>query len=252
MELLKSIVDQGEMEFLVAERVWKETSRALTEQSPHIYIEVLRNCGALNVLFPEIDALFGVPQRADYHPEVDTGIHTLMALEQAVKISDSGAVRFSVLVHDVGKALTPDTVLPSHTGHETSGIPLVKAMCDRLGVPNQYRQLAMAVTEYHLHSHKAKELKPATMLKLFQSIGALRDNNRLKDFLYCCEADARGRAGFEEITYQPKKYLTDALLALQKVDISDLVADGVKGSDIGVQLKQRQIEQLTIFKSENL
>ncbi|MAV38957.1 MAG: multifunctional CCA addition/repair protein [Puniceicoccaceae bacterium] len=252
MELLKSIVDQGEMEFLVAERVWKETSRALTEQSPHIYIEVLRNCGALNVLFPEIDALFGVPQRADYHPEVDTGIHTLMALEQAVKISDSGAVRFSVLVHDVGKALTPDTVLPSHTGHETSGIPLVQAMCDRLGVPNQYRQLAMAVTEYHLHSHKAKELKPATMLKLFQSIGALRDNNRLKDFLYCCEADARGRAGFEEITYQPKKYLTDALLALQKVDISDLVADGVKGSDIGVQLKQRQIEQLTIFKSENL
>ena len=155
--LLKSIVAKGEMEFLVAERVWKETSRALTEQSPHIFIEVLRNCGALCVLFPEIDALFGVPQRADYHPEVDTGIHTLMALKQSVKISNSGAVRFSVLVHDLGKALTPETVLPSHTGHEKSGLPLVKALCDRLGVPNQYRQLAMAVTEYHFHSHKARE-----------------------------------------------------------------------------------------------
>ena len=250
IDLLKSIVAKGEMEFLVAERVWKETSRALTEQSPHIFIEVLRNCGALSVLFPEIDALFGVPQRADYHPEVDTGIHTLMALKQSVKISNSGAVRFSVLVHDLGKALTPETVLPSHTGHEKSGLPVVKAVCDRLGVPNQYRQLAMAVTEYHLHSHEARELKPATILKLFQNIGALRDSNRLTEFLNCCEADARGRAGFEDITYQPKQYLMDALLAVQKVDISDLVADGVKGADIGSQLKQRQIAQLTTFKTE--
>ncbi|MGB2241932.1 MAG: multifunctional CCA addition/repair protein [Porticoccaceae bacterium] len=250
MDLLKSIVANGEMQFLVAERVWKETSRALTEQSPDIFIKVLRDCGALSELFPEIDALFGVPQRADYHPEVDTGIHTLMALKQSVKISNSGAVRFSVLVHDVGKALTPDVVLPSHTGHEASGLPVVKAMCDRLGVPNQYRQLAMAVTEYHLHSHKARELKPATILTLFQNIGALRDSNRLTEFLYCCEADARGRAGFEDITYQPKDYLMDALLAVQKVDISDLVADGVKGAEIGAQLKQRQIAQLSAFKSE--
>jgi tRNA nucleotidyltransferase (CCA-adding enzyme) len=250
MDLLKSIVAKGEMEFLVAERVWKEISRALSEQSPHVFIEVLKDCGALAVLLPEIDALFGVPQRADYHPEVDTGIHTLMALQQSVKISNSGAVRFSVLVHDVGKALTPETVLPSHTGHETSGMPVVQAICDRLGVPNQYRQLAMAVTEYHLHSHKAKELKPATILKLFQNIGALRNTDRLMDFLYCCEADARGRAGFEDITYHPKQYLMDALLAVQKVDISDLVANGVKGVEIGVQLKQRQIAQLKNFKSE--
>jgi tRNA nucleotidyltransferase (CCA-adding enzyme) len=250
MDLLKSIVAKGEMEFLVAERVWKEISRALSEQSPHVFIKVLKDCGALAVLLPEIDALFGVPQRADYHPEVDTGIHTLMALQQSVKISHSGAVRFSVLVHDVGKALTPETVLPSHTGHETSGMPVVQAICDRLGVPNQYRQLAMAVTEYHLHSHKAKELKPATILKLFQNIGALRNTDRLMDFLYCCEADARGRAGFEDITYYPKQYLMDALLAVQKVDITDLVADGVKGAEIGVQLKQRQIAQLKNFKSE--
>lgn len=250
MDLLKSIVAKGEMEFLVSERVWKETSRALKEQSPQIFIEVLKQCGALAEILPEIDALFGVPQRADYHPEVDTGVHTLMALEQSVKISNCGAVRYSVLVHDVGKALTPDAVLPSHTGHESTGLPVVKAMCERLGVPNHYSQLAMAVTEYHLHSHKARELKPATILKLFQNIGALRDKNRLQDFLFCCEADARGRAGFEDITYLPKKYLMDALEAVQQVDISDLVAKGLEGAEIGKQLKQRQIAQLTAFKSE--
>jgi len=250
MDLMKSIVAQGEVEYLVAERVWKETYRALLEKSPHIYIEVLRECGALKILLPEIDALFGVPQRADYHPEVDTGIHTLMALQHSAKLSNSGPVRFSVLIHDVGKALTPETVLPSHTGHEKSGLPLVKAICDRLGVPNQYRQLAMAVTEYHLHSHKARELKSTTILKLFQNIGALRDSTRLDEFLDCCESDARGRAGFEDITYVPKKYLSDALRALQQVDISDLVANGVEGSEIGRQLKQRQIAQLETFKSD--
>jgi len=250
MDLLKSIVAKGEMEFLVSERVWKETSRALKEQSPQIFIEILKQCGALAEILPEIDALFGVPQRADYHPEVDTGVHTLMALKQSVKISNCGAVRFSVLVHDVGKALTPEAVLPSHTGHESKGLPVVKAMCERLGVPNYYSQLAMAVTEYHLHSHKARELKPATILKLFQNIGALRDKNRLQDFLFCCEADARGRAGFEDITYLPKKYLMDALETVQQADISDLVAKGLVGAEIGKQLKQRQIAQLTAFKSE--
>ena len=249
MTLMKSIVAEGEMAFLVAERVWKETSRALTEPSPQVFIQVLRDCGALKALFPEVDALFGVPQRADYHPEVDTGIHTLMALEQSVKLSESSAVRFSVLVHDLGKALTPETVLPSHSGHEKSGLPLVKALCDRLTVPNSHRQLAMAVTEYHLHSHKAKELKPATILKLLQNIGALRDDRRLSDFLYCCEADARGRTGFEDITYHARDYLMAALSAVKKVDISDLVADGVTGAEIGRQLKQRQIAQLTTFKS---
>jgi tRNA nucleotidyltransferase (CCA-adding enzyme) len=172
-----------------------------------------------------------------------------MALEQSVKLSESSAVRFSVLVHDLGKALTPETVLPSHSGHEKSGLPLVKTLCDRLTVPNSHRQLAMAVTEYHLHSHKAKELKPATILKLLQNIGALRDDRRLSDFLYCCEADARGRTGFEDITYHARDYLMAALSAVKKVDISDLVADGVTGIEIGRQLKQRQIEQLTTFKS---
>ena len=250
MDLMKSIVAKGEMEFLVAERVWKETSRALSEQSPQVFIEILKECNALEILFPEIDALFGVPQRADFHPEIDTGIHTLMALKASTKLSDCDAIRFAVLVHDVGKAITPENVLPSHSGHEKRGLPLVKAICDRLAVPNKHRQLAMLVTEFHLHSHKALELKPSTLLKLFQSIGAIRSPNKLVDFLTCCEADIKGRAGFEDVTYHSKDYLLAALDAVKKVDISELVAQGLTGAEIGKQLNQRQIKQLTDFKIE--
>lgn len=250
MDLMKSIVAKGEMEFLVAERVWKETSRALSEQSPQVFIEILKECNALEILFPEIDALFGVPQRADFHPEIDTGIHTLMALKASTKLSDCDAIRFAVLVHDVGKAITPKNVLPSHSGHEKRGLPLVKTICDRLAVPNKHRQLAMLVTEFHLHSHKALELKPSTLLKLFQSIGAIRSPNKLVDFLTCCEADIKGRAGFEDVTYHSKNYLLAALDAVKKVDISELVAQGLTGAEIGKQLNQRQIKQLTDFKIE--
>jgi len=251
MALMKSIVAKGEMEFLVAERVWKETSRALTEQSPQVFFEVLKACNALEVLLPEVDALFGVPQRADYHPEIDTGIHTLMALKAATKLTDCEAIRFAVLVHDVGKAITPEDVLPSHSGHEKRGLPLVKAICDRLTVPNKHRQLAMSVTEFHLHCHRALELKPATLLKLFQSIGAIRSPDKLIDFLTCCEADIKGRAGFEDAAYPSKDYLLAALEAVSQADISDLVAQGISGAEIGKQLNQRQIQHLTEFKTNN-
>ena len=244
-QLMQSIVAAGEMEYLVAERVWKETNLALLERSPEIFIEVLRDCGALKILLPEVDALFGVPQRADYHPEIDTGRHILMALKQAVELSKSGPVRFSVLVHDLGKAITPSSVLPSHKGHEARGLPLVKNVCDRLGVPNEYRQLAMAVTEFHLHCHKALELKPKTILTLLKGIGALRDSSRLRDFLYCCEADARGRTGFEERSYPSSDYLLKALERVLNTDISDLVEAGIEGAEIGRQLQLRQLATLT-------
>ena len=247
-QLMKSIVDAGEMAYLVSERVWKETNRALMERSPEVYIEVLRDCGALKALLPEVDNLFGVPQRADYHPEVDTGIHTLLALQQATKLSDSGPVRFSVLVHDLGKAITPASVLPSHKGHETRGLPLVKNVCDRLGVANEYRQLAMAVTEFHLHCHKALELKPKTILTLLTGIGAHRNPHRLRDFLHCCEADARGRTGFEDRAYPSVAYLTGALEKISKIDVSDMVAEGLEGAEIGRQLKARQLAALTEHK----
>ena len=247
-QLMHSIVAAGEIEHLVAERVWKETNLALLERSPEVYLEVLRDCGALEKILPEVDALFGVPQRADYHPEIDTGKHVLLSLKQAVGLSDSGPVRFSVLVHDLGKAITPPSVLPSHKGHEAGGLPLVKNVCDRLGVPNEYRQLAMAVTEFHLLCHKALELKPQTILKLLKGIGALRQSSRLRDFLYCCEADARGRTGFEERTYPSSDYLTKALERVSNTDISDLVEAGLEGAETGRQLELRQLATLTEHK----
>ena len=243
--LMKAIVDAGELEYLIPERVWKELDRALQEPSPDIFIEVLRQCGALKVILPEVDNLFGIPQRADYHPEIDTGIHTLMALQQAAKLSANGAIRFAVLVHDLGKAVTPDYVLPSHKGHEARGLPLVKNLCDRLRVPNEYRQLAMAVTEYHLLCHKALELRAQTVLKLLSGVGALKNPQKLKDFTLCCEADARGRTGFEDRPYPSTNYLAKALDVISAVDISDLVEAGVDGSEIGRQLKLRQIAALT-------
>ena len=248
MSLMRQIASSGELAHLVAERVWKETERALCEKSPDIYIEVLRDCGALEILLPEVEQLFGIPQRADYHPEVDTGIHTLMSLQQAAKLSDKPEVRFSVLVHDLGKAITPADVLPSHKGHEERGLPLVKEVCDRLKVPNEHRQLAMVVTEFHLMCHKAFELRPETVLKLLKGLGALKPDNRLEEFLLCCEADARGRTGFEDRDYPMAEYLRQARQVAVQTDIADLVATGISGAEIGSQLSQRRIAALTEFK----
>jgi tRNA nucleotidyltransferase (CCA-adding enzyme) len=249
LSLMSTISASGELQHLVAERVWKETDRALCERSPDIYIQVLRDCGALAVLFPEVEKLFGVAQRADYHPEIDTGIHTLMSLQQAARLSDNSPIRFSVLVHDLGKGITPDHILPSHSGHEARGLPLVKDVCDRLKVPNDHRQLAMVVTEFHLLCHKAFELKPETILKLLKAIGALKSSRRLEDFLTCCEADARGRTGFEDRDYPSSAYLRRARECVIKTDIADLVEAGVSGAEIGKQLSMRQTAALTEFKA---
>jgi tRNA nucleotidyltransferase (CCA-adding enzyme) len=249
LQLMTEISASGELQHLVAERVWKETDRALCERSPDIYIQVLRDCGALALLFPEVEKLFGVAQRADYHPEVDTGIHILMSLQQAARLSDSSPIRFSVLVHDLGKGITPDHVLPSHSGHEARGLPLVKDVCDRLKVPNEHRQLAMVVTEFHLLCHKAFELKPETILKLLKAIGALKSSSRLDDFLTCCEADARGRTGFEDRDYPSSAYLRQAREIVIKTDIADLVEAGISGAEIGQQLSLRQTAALAEFKA---
>ena len=249
LQLMTEISASGELQHLVAERVWKETDRALCERSPDIYIQVLRDCGALALLFPEVEKLFGVAQRADYHPEVDTGIHILMSLQQAARLSDSSPIRFSVLVHDLGKGITPDHVLPSHSGHEARGLPLVKDVCDRLKVPNEHRQLAMVVTEFHLLCHKAFELKPETILKLLKAIGALKSSSRLDDFLTCCEAYARGRTGFEDRDYPSSAYLRQAREIVIKTDVADLVEAGISGAEIGLQLSLRQTAALAEFKA---
>lgn len=246
--LMKSIVNSGELTHLVAERVWKETDRALCEQSPDLFIQTLRDCGALAALLPEVNNLFGVAQRADYHPEIDTGIHTLMALQQAAILSDKPAIRFAVLVHDLGKGITPDHILPSHSGHEARGLPLVKAVCDRLKAPNEHRQLAMTVTEFHLLCHKARELQPDTLLSLLKTVGALKSSTKLEDFLTCCTADAKGRIGFENRDYSSTPYLRAATKALQGIDISDIVNSGISGAEIGEQLALRQTDILQQLK----
>ena len=248
MGLMQNLVRSGELAHLVAERLWKETERALCERSPDIYIQVLRDCGALAELFPEVEKLFGVPQRADYHPEVDTGIHTLMSLQQAARLSDCAKVRFSVLVHDLGKGITPDDVLLSHKGHEARGLPLVKDVCDRLKIPNEHRQLAMVVTEFHLLCHKAQELRPETILKLLKGLGALKSAERFEDFLLCCEADARGRTGFEDRDYPSSDYLRQARQVVINTDISDLINSEISGAEIGQQRSLRQTAALTEFK----
>jgi tRNA nucleotidyltransferase (CCA-adding enzyme) len=252
MALMRQLVNSDELSYLVAERLWKETERALSERSPDIYIQVLRDCGALAKLLPEVDSLFGIPQRADYHPEIDTGIHTLMSLQQAAKLSPCSKIRFSVLVHDLGKAITPDHVLPSHKGHEERGLPLVKEVCDRFKVPNAHRQLAMVVTEYHLLCHKALELRPETILKLLKGLGALKSPQQLEDFLLCCEADARGRTGFEDRDYPSADYLRAAKQVVTDTDISDLLEANISGAEIGHELSLRQVANLAEFKHNYL
>ena len=193
MELMRSIVASGEMSALVPERVWVETERALGEDRPTVYFEVLRDCGALAVLFPEIAALDGVPQPPKWHPEIDTGLHTMQALEVAASLSPDTTVRFAVLLHDLGKGLTPREQWPRHLGHEEAGAKLIEVVCARLKVPNEHRDLAVLVARHHAKVHRAAELRPATVLELLEATDAFRRAERFDRLLLACEADARGR-----------------------------------------------------------
>lgn len=248
LALMRDIVVAGEIEHLVRERIWKETERALGERSPEIFIQVLRDCGALARLMPEVDALFGVPQTALHHPEIDTGIHTLMSLQQACKLSAVTAVRFATLVHDLGKGQTPPQEWPRHIAHESRSLPLVKKLCERIAAPREYRELALLVAELHTHSHRALELKPTTLLKLLKQVDAFRRPERWEHFLLCCEADARGRTGFEEREYPQADYLREALAACQAIDVSAIAAQGFTGQNFGNELDRQRLIQLTKLK----
>lgn len=239
--LMEQLSTSGELQHLTPERVWMETERALGERSPRTYIEVLRQCGALQVLLPEVERLFGVPQRADYHPEVDTGLHVLMSLDQAATLDDDPAVRFAVLMHDLGKGITPQNVLPRHIGHEENGVKLVLEVCKRLKVPNRFRDLAIAVTRHHLHCHKAPHLKATTTLKLLQEVGALRQAEKLDKFVRCCEADARGRLGFENKPYRSGQWLQNAFATLQTIDNREFIDKGLSGKQLGDAIEQRRL-----------
>ena len=246
MTLMRGMVDAGEVEHLVPERVWKEVSRALTEPRPDVFIHVLRDCGALKVLLPEVDCLFGVPQPALHHPEIDTGDHILRALREAPA---DLPVRFAVLVHDLGKGITPDSVLPSHRGHEGAGLPLVKDVCKRLRVPNPITALSLGVCEYHLHCHKAFELRPQTILKMLRALDALRRPERFAQFLASCEADARGRKGLEDRDYPQADYLRAAREAAANVDPQALIAQGYEGAELGKALDRARLKVVADLKN---
>ena len=249
--LMRTIAISGELEYLAPERIWQELRRALEERSPQVFIRVLRTTGALKVLFPEVDRLFGVPQRADFHPEVDTGLHTLMALEQSVALSDDPQVRFAALVHDLGKGTTSADILPRHIGHEERGIPLVNQLCDRLRVPNDYRELAIPVTRLHLLCHKAFELRPVTVLNIFKAADAFRKPARFDAFLRAVEADARGRKGFENTAYRQGVWLRELLdHLLTSVSPRTFVDQGLKGAAIGEAVDQQRVQEIKRFKDK--
>ena len=247
LALMQQLADSGELKALTPERVWKETSRALMERDADVYFETLRQCGALKVLFPEIDALFGIPQRPEYHPEIDCGIHTLMSLQQACRANYSLDVRFAVLVHDLGKALTPKDELPRHIMHEERGVQPVNDICDRLKVPTNTKQLSIAVCKEHLKSHQAFTLKAGTLWRLLQRLDVLRRPERVEAFIQACECDSRGRLGLEDRDYPQARYLTEAMQLVRSIKASDLPAD-VKGPDIGEMLIQKRIEALAELK----
>ncbi|GGY61631.1 multifunctional CCA protein [Cellvibrio zantedeschiae] len=249
--LMRKMVDNGEVDHLVSERVWKEMERALGEAAPDIFIQSLRDCGALARLFPEIDALFGVPQTATHHPEIDTGIHTLMSLQQAAKMTDSTVVRFATLLHDLGKGTTPEHEWPRHIAHEDRSLPLVKQLCGRIAAPKEYKELSLMVAQFHTHCHRALELKPATLLKVLQQTDSFRRPERFAQFLMCCEADARGRTGFENREYPQAEYFSGALAVSQQIDVKDISARGFTGKDFGDEINRLRLAKLTEYKNNS-
>ena len=229
MALMQSMVGAGEANALVPERIWKEMDRALGQEGFRRFVEVLREADALAVVLPEVDALFGVPQPSKYHPEIDSGLHTLMVLDAAEALRANRQEMFAALVHDLGKALTPADQLPAHRGHERRGTLPVNALCDRLKVPAAYRKLALTVCENHLLMHRIHELKPVTVLNLLEALDGFRNPAEVRAFVTCCTADMRGRLGNEHDPYPQGERLLQYLSEASSVD-SGAIATRVSGS----------------------
>jgi tRNA nucleotidyltransferase (CCA-adding enzyme) len=245
MTLMKEMVGSGEVEHLVPERVWAETQKALAESKPSAFVRTLRDCGALAVQFPEIDALYGVPQRPEFHPEIDTGIHTEMVVDMAAQLAPGDAlIGWSALVHDLGKALTPSHLLPRHHGHEHNGLAPIAALCTRLKVPADYASLAGLACKLHLLAHTAFELKPATVLGLFEQLDAFRRPERLEQFLLVCEADKRGRLGLQDEAYPQSVFLRETYAAAANVAAKPFVDQGLTGPAIGEAVRAERVRAI--------
>ena len=244
LALCRQMVAQGEADELIAERVWQEMKKALMESRPSRFFEVLRAVDALKVILPEVEALFGVPQTAKYHPEIDSGVHTLMVLDQAARLNAELPVRFACLVHDLGKALTPEDEWPAHRGHEKRGLKPINEVCRRLAIPNDCRELALLVGEFHLHAHRALELKPQTVLKLFKRLDLFRRPERLEPFLLACQCDAQGRLGREEAPYPQADYLRQSAQSARCVEAADFIAQGLEGQSITQAMDRERAKRI--------
>jgi len=243
MTFMQQLADSGELSSLTPERVWKETERALGEDRAEVYFQVLRDCGALKVLIPEVDAMFGVPQRPQHHPEIDTGLHTMMALQRACEYGFSTQVRFATLLHDLGKALTPEDEWPRHVQHEERGLSPVRELCNRLKVPSSFRDLAEIVCREHLMCHRVLDLRPGTVWRLLQRIDVLRKPERVEEYILSCLCDARGRLGLETRDYPQADFLRASIIAVRKVRAADLPSN-LKGLSIGEALVAARIEAI--------
>lgn len=245
--LMRELAESGELQHLTAERSWKEISRALMEDRPDVFIRVMRDCGALAELLPELDSLFGVPQPAAHHPEVDTGEHILLVLQQAAQMQLPLPARWACLLHDLGKGLTPQRFWPKHHGHETKGLPAVKAVNQRCKAPRECQELALLTCEYHTHCHRAQELRPGTLIKLFKAFDIYRRPERFELFLGACAADSRGRTSRELDPYPQADYLRGAADAARAVDVQMLLEQGFQGAALGQALEQERLRLVSAY-----
>jgi len=246
MALMRQMVEDGEVDHLVPERVWQELTKGMMSERPSRMFEVLRACGALRVLLPELDRLWGVPQRAEYHPEVDTGVHVMMVMDMAARLNTPLSVRVACLMHDLGKGTTPADVLPRHIGHEGRSVKLLQKVCERLRVPTEGKELAEVVAREHGNIHRSADLKAEAMMRLLERCDAIRQAERFERVLQACECDARGRLGFEEAAYPQAARLLQAQKAALSVETAPIaqaaVAQGLKGPQIGVQITQARVK----------
>ena len=249
LDLMRQLVKKGELLSLTPERIWKELSRALTEPRPSEFFRVLRACGALTVILPEVDALFGVPQPTKHHPEVDTGEHIMLALDVARRQFDTLIVTWAVLMHDLGKGVTPPAEWPRHIKHEIRGVPLVETVCKRLKVPRDFYELGRLVAEHHLKCHRLLDMRPQSILRLLETLDAFRRPKRVEHFAQACEADARGRLGLEDSQYPQSGLLVACGQIAKEVDTKPLLEQGYRGLKLAEQIRRARTRAIAHMKS---
>ena len=250
MELMRSIVAQQELKYVTPERVWKEIEKSLITDNPEEFFLQLKEANALEQLLPDLNKLWGIPQNPIWHPEVDTGLHTILAVQQAVKLTKDPKIRFAVLCHDLGKSKTKPNLWPKHYGHEKAGAELIENLSNKYKIPNSYRKLAILVAKWHLHSHMALELTPGKILKLFISLNAFRQPENLNSFLLACKADATGRYGKEKEEYVPEKFLFKVFEEIRKVSAKEFALHNISGQQLGELIRRKQITLIKLIKKQ--